>query len=220
MIPGRRLLQIFLTGLCFMYLQANGQLPLSFYTVYTPAAEHAQKKDTADFHLDVFKFYISHLQLLDSEAVVYDDPGIYLLDLKEKNPSAILLNCPKTIHFTAVKFGLGIDSITTMNGTYTGALDPVNGMYWTWNSGFINLKLEGVIQSTAFTYHLGGYRYPYNAYRNILLPVNGSAELKILADPEKLLAAIPAGFPHHIMSPSATAIELLAKADSIFSFAP
>lgn len=25
-----------------------------------------------------------------------------------------------------------------------GDLDPLNGMYWAWNSGYINMKIEGI----------------------------------------------------------------------------
>ena len=54
---------------------------------------------------------------------------------------------------------IGVNSALNFAGPQAGALDVANGMYWTWQSGYIGLKLEGM--STAcpegFTYHVGGF---------------------------------------------------------------
>jgi len=59
---------------------------------------------------------------------------------------------------------IGTDSITNVSGALDGDLDPIKGMYWAWNSGCINFKLEGtrVIsgKKTPFEYHIGGYNGP------------------------------------------------------------
>ena len=56
---------------------------------------------------------------------------------------------------------LGVDSVLNYNGVHEGALDPINGMYWTWQTGYINCKLEGNIicdsSRKSFEYHIGGY---------------------------------------------------------------
>ena len=42
-----------------------------------------------------------------------------------------------------------------------GDLDPVHGMYWTWQSGYIQFKLEGLLRDSAgerkLELHLGGF---------------------------------------------------------------
>ena len=45
--------------------------------------------------------------------------------------------------FNRIAFTIGVDSIRNVSGAQTGALDPANGMFWTWNSGYIMAKLEG-----------------------------------------------------------------------------
>jgi len=69
-------------------------------------------------------------------------------------------------------FLLGVDSASNCSGAQEGALDPMNDMFWTWNSGYIMFKLEGNSQeSTAdlnrIEWHIGGYKGPLNATRRI-----------------------------------------------------
>jgi hypothetical protein len=70
---------------------------------------------------------------------------------------------------------LGVDSIKNVSGTQTGALDPLQGMFWTWNTGYIMAKLEGTSPEAAtaghrFTYHIGGFRKGMETARKISLP--------------------------------------------------
>ena len=76
--------------------------------------------------------------------------------------------------YQQLEFTVGVDSIRNVSGAQTGALDPMLGMFWTWNSGYIFAKLEGQSpQSTAlqqkFIYHIGGFRTGENALRKIVL---------------------------------------------------
>ena len=59
----------------------------------------------------------------------------------------------------------------------TGALDPVNGMFWTWNSGYVFAKLEGVssvakVPGNLFSQHIGGFKTGENAARQVKLTVD------------------------------------------------
>ena len=74
--------------------------------------------------------------------------------------------------FNEFNFTLGIDSIMQSTGAQTGALDVMNGMFWTWNSGYINFKLEGYADSSAadlnrIEHHIGGYRQPFATDKKI-----------------------------------------------------
>jgi hypothetical protein len=67
---------------------------------------------------------------------------------------------------------LGVDSIRNVSGIQTGALDPLKGMFWTWNSGYVMAKLEGSSESSnsagnRFTYHIGGFRPGMNVLKTI-----------------------------------------------------
>ena len=62
-------------------------------------------------------------------------------------------------------------------GAIGGTLDPINGMYWAWNSGYVNFKIEGTstlsnARKNAFKFHLGGYQHPYNSYRAVLIKID------------------------------------------------
>lgn len=56
---------------------------------------------------------------------------------------------------------LGVDSVLNYNGVHEGSLDPINGMYWAWQTGYIHCKMEGNIVCDSikqrFEYHIGGY---------------------------------------------------------------
>jgi hypothetical protein len=46
-------------------------------------------------------------------------------------------------------------------------------MYWAWNSGYINFKLEGIYernnQKKALKYHLGGYAQPFQTAQQMVI---------------------------------------------------
>ncbi|MEO6302783.1 MAG: MbnP family protein, partial [Bacteroidia bacterium] len=65
-----------------------------------------------------------------------------------------------------------VDSFHNCSGAQSGALDPVNAMYWAWNTGYIFLKLEGASKFSKspgnfFEYHIGGYKQPNNNIRKV-----------------------------------------------------
>jgi len=55
----------------------------------------------------------------------------------------------------------GIDSTIQVGGVGTGALDPLRGMYWTWQTGYVQWKMEGAIRvdgvESPLELHLGGF---------------------------------------------------------------
>ncbi len=55
----------------------------------------------------------------------------------------------------------GIDSAIQVAGVGTGALDPLRGMYWTWQTGYVQWKMEGAIRvdglESPLELHLGGF---------------------------------------------------------------
>ena len=69
---------------------------------------------------------------------------------------------------------MGVDSTRNVSGAQTGALDPVHGMFWSWNSGYIMAKMEGTSPAStaagqALNFHIGGFKGPYSAVRRITL---------------------------------------------------
>ena len=75
-------------------------------------------------------------------------------------------------------------------------------MYWTWQSGYINFKIEGE-SNQPFTYHIGGYHKPFNTYRKVTLPLSSNkVYLPINAILQEMLP-----IESKIMSPSKVAMK-------------
>ncbi|MDB5201922.1 MAG: hypothetical protein JWQ27_1331 [Ferruginibacter sp.] len=85
--------------------------------------------------------------------------------------------------YESISFLLGVDSVHNSSGAQTGALDPLNDMFWTWNTGYVMFKLEGVSAASKsdlnrIEQHTGGYRSPFATMRqvNIVFPAGEKME--------------------------------------------
>jgi hypothetical protein len=171
---------------------------------------------------ETFKFYISNLRFAMNDSVTWEEKESYHLYDKSTAKSNFKLIVPATISFNTFTFDLGIDSLTNVSGALGGDLDPTKGMYWTWQSGYINFKLEGKSSGCQnpkkeFQYHLGGYQNPFDALQTISLPVTSRDKIKVAFDVKKLLGAVNFAQQDHIMSPGAEALKLSLVAVSCFS---
>jgi hypothetical protein len=107
-------------------------------------------------------------------------------------------------NFESVAFTLGLDSSKNVSGELENAYDPLLGMYWAWNTGYINLKIMGESSavpsnSHEFEFHLGGYRSPFATAQTIQVDLN---DQYIYFDLEKLFSeSINLTKNHHIMMP-------------------
>jgi hypothetical protein len=115
-----------------------------------------------------FKYYISNINVVNN--LTYQLNGLYFL-VDESKPASLSFSfeAPAT-SYVGLVFMLGVDSARNVSGAQTGALDPLNDMFWTWNTGYIMAKLEGNSpQSPAVNnkmeYHIGGFSGPYAAQR-------------------------------------------------------
>jgi hypothetical protein len=181
-------------------------------------------KDHEATVLETFRFYISGLELFRNDSLVWKEKASYhLFDLSEL--SSIRLELPSAIRYDHLQFNLGIDSITNVSGAMGGDLDPTKGMYWSWQSGYINFKLEGRSSLCAnskkeFQLHLGGYQQPLSALQHISLQVNSGSAIHILFDVKQFLLLADLSLRHHIMSPGPEAVKLAAMSVHCFSIQP
>lgn len=126
------------------------------------------------FSVSKFKYYIGNIQLKSSDGKEYNSDKYFLIDEENSNSKKIILENVSEGNFNEISFIIGVDSIHNCSGVQSGALDPLNTMFWTWNTGYIFLKLEGHAASSnlpshIFEYHIGGYKEPNNALRRITL---------------------------------------------------
>ena len=124
-------------------------------------------------------------------------------------------------HSSPPYFLLGVDSLTNVSGAFGGDLDPIKGMYWAWNSGYINLKLEGTspaspYPSHGFELHLGGYLPPNATAQRVMLTGHGSDEVVVRVDILPLLEAANVRMKCNVMSPGGASVRLSRMAATMF----
>lgn len=165
-----------------------------------------------NYKVSTLKYYISNIKVTNTagvEVVVPQDSSYFLIDESDEASHSAEVTIPKG-EYRQVAFTIGVDSLrNTMDiARRTGVLDPAagaNGMYWSWNSGYIFFKIEGVSPASAeagnvFMYHIGGfggYSSPtINNIREVKLdlttggiakvPAGGESNIHLMVDIAKL----------------------------------
>ena len=144
-----------------------GAVPLQFNTTYTnPHLE--------PFTVTNFKYYISNISFTSDAGIeTTATPNYFLVDEKNAASKSFMVAVPSNT-FSKINFYVGVDSTKNVSGVQAGALDPANGMFWTWNTGYIMAKLEGTSPLSAapmngITYHIGGFKNAENVVKKITL---------------------------------------------------
>lgn len=175
--------------------------------------------------LEKLRFYVSRIRLFSAQKLVFSDNArCHLIDALMPATCQMDLNVPEDIHFDRLVFDVGVDSVTNISGALEGDLDPLQGMYWTWQSGYINIKLEGIRPAAPdgehdFKFHIGGYRYPYNALASVQLEISGDSKSEVLElgfDFNVFFKGMDWKRNQHIMSPGTEAVLLAQKFASSF----
>jgi hypothetical protein len=138
------------------------------------------------FRPDIFRFYIGKIRpALNSDTTTKDfpDEGYHLIDFSDSAATTVHLQVPEGV-YDEIHFLLGVDSIDQTSGAQSGALDPVRGMFWTWNTGYLSLKIEGTSPDSrepfhAFSYHIGGYRFPNRAISDIRIGTDNGQKFRV-----------------------------------------
>lgn len=141
------------------------------------------------YNLTLVKYIISEIVLEGSNGEYHADPmdvsvdelkGYYLVDESNKDSQNIILEGipPGTYNKISFLMGVSEEGVTQGTGIF------LDGMFWTWNSGYIAFKIEGqspdsygdsfgdTIEETnpyGFGYHIGGWD-AINNNQNYTLP--------------------------------------------------
>jgi len=131
-----------------------------------------------------FQYYISAIKLQQEDGNWYSFPESYFLVSAKIDSSKTIKLVSTNSKFKALQFTIGVDSAKNVSGVQTDALDPMNGMFWTWNSGYIMAKLEGVstastVAGNYFTYHIGGFRQANSVLRTVTLPFANNTNIAV-----------------------------------------
>jgi hypothetical protein len=161
-----------------------------------------------EFTVSLFNYYLSNFVLVDEngkEYVVPQDESYFLVKESDRSSQFITIPNVPAGNYKEVRLVIGVDSLrNTMDlSRRTGVLDPANNtgadkMYWSWNSGYIFVKLEGNSpQAPAdpngenrFRYHIGGFggfdSPTINNIKTVTLPFKGETA-KVRKDKSPLL---------------------------------
>ncbi|MDO9372969.1 MAG: MbnP family protein [Bacteroidota bacterium] len=147
------------------------------------------------------RYYITNVRLIGTSSAA-EAESYHLIDAEKPESLQFSFTAPSAT-FNSIEFLLGVDSTRNVSGAQTGALDPLNDMFWTWNSGYVMLKIEGnspvsPVAGKKFEYHLGGFSGPNNVLKKIQLPFPAgklasiqkgkTCEISIMANLDKLWA--------------------------------
>jgi hypothetical protein len=149
-----------------------------------------------NYTISKFKYYITNIEVSNGSAKAMEKDSYHLVDQSIASSQSFNISMGVN-NYTTVSFLLGVDSTRNVSGAQTGALDPLNDMFWTWNSGYIMAKMEG--NSPASTqpnnkveYHIGGFSGANNVLKKITLTMpagktldvreSKTSEIKITAD--------------------------------------
>lgn len=189
------------------YIPTYKNQPFVMGATYYPL----QDKDSVSF--ETLRFYIAHISFYKNSTLVFkEENSFHLLDASDPGSMAITIQMPPAALYDAVSFDLGIDSLTNTSGAMGGELDPIKGMYWAWQSGYINFKLEGRsnvchTRNHEFQYHLGGYLHPNNALQNINLATSAQ-DININLPVDKFVTGEGLAKENSVMIPCAAAVKL------------
>jgi len=188
-----------ITFFLLIFIQAKTQQKIDFQFAFNANAITLNK--TIPFLADSITF--------SKIAVYLSSPEINFYQLvNAENDKSLQLDFEEIGSNT---FYLGVDSLTNSNGAMGGDLDPTKGMYWTWQSGYINVKIEGKYsgcntRNNKFQFHLGGYQNPFQTIQKIEIE-NQNTKTLILDIAPMIKQAVDSNWCE-IMSPGNEAVQL------------
>lgn len=173
--------------------------------------------------IEEFKFYVSNFSVCNA-GKWKKIPGLYFLVDAEIEGSKRLALDKITAMPDSISFYIGVDSLANISGALDGALDPSLGMFWAWNTGYINAKLEGKSNACntlhhLYEFHIGGYLSPFNALRKVSLETKNSSGV-LVADASKwFFGATPVKLKefNSVVTPSKYAMAVADNYRNMFS---
>lgn len=202
--------------------------------VFTTSTYTNQAGNT--FNVTMYRYYISNIKITKTDNSVWTEANSYHL-IDHSDAASTLVTIPNVPfgNYKAIEFMIGVDSARNNSGAQTGALDAANGMFWSWNQGYIMAKFEGTSpQSTAsgnnLKFHVGGFSGTNKTMRIVSPSFNSdTAKVTSSVSPEIHMSSnllewfdtpTPINFstfPNVIMSPGASANTLADNYADMFT---
>lgn len=203
-----------------------GEKEFSFDSTYTNASSQQIK-------FTKFNYYISNIKLQRADGAEFVQPeSYYFVSADKKSSGHFHMKDVPTGNYKSMTFMIGVDSLRNVSGAQTGALDPANGNFWTWNTGYIMAKIEGTSPQSggsggSVIWHIGGFKGANTGIRQVTLtfdqPVNvtssSESTIKLKADVMKWFAPNNISFAStfNIMNPSEASKKIADNYANMFS---
>jgi hypothetical protein len=96
------------------------------------------------YTIDLLKYYVSNITLVDDQGNSTNYHNYNLIDAASASSTKFPLSTPiPNKNYRKLIFYIGVNQEQNHTGAQEGALNPANGMIWTWTFGYIFFKLEG-----------------------------------------------------------------------------
>lgn len=132
------------------------------------------------YRVDLLKYYISNFTLIKDDSTEYNIGNHDLIDAADAATCTIDAKNIPNGNYIGLRITLGIDSVYNHTGDQEGDLNPMYGMLWTWNTGYIFFKHEGSFvnsssQTQNLLFHYGTDKARTNVYFPLqALQINGN----------------------------------------------
>ncbi len=218
----------FLLSCCFTLLAQNksDSLAVNFHLEFNKLPLELKKNYVSATNdtltIETFRCYISNIQIQYKDNSVFSQKESYhLLDFNNSNSFQITITKKSDKLISKITFNIGVDSLSNTAGAMTGDLDPVKGMYWAWQSGYINMKIEGKSSScktrkNEFQFHIGGYMKPNYTMRKVEIKVNSTNKINIAIDLKDFFANLFLSKTNSVMIPGKLAMQLADESVKMF----
>ncbi|PCH68471.1 MAG: hypothetical protein COC01_03780 [Bacteroidetes bacterium] len=164
--------------------------------------------DNQKFRIEILKFYLSNLKLIDKKGEVLVD-SVELVIFSESNSTTGGFGASANIEipvgeYTGLKYTIGLDPVKNHNDpslfSSSHPLSSFQNMHWDWAMGYFFLRYEGKFATDPdsaltypFSYHIG--RDPYSSEIDLSsetfdISANKTTEIEIKVDVKKLLVGI------------------------------
>lgn len=148
---------------------ANGVPLILGTTSYTTTSN-----DT--FSVNTLKYYVTNISLSSSVSgqSVAVPSSYFLIDQADSTSRFFTLKNIPEGEYDHISFIIGVDVARNTSGAQSGALDPIHGMFWDWNSGYIMAKMEGSSPQAgnamkSLSFHIGGFAGKNGGVRDVSL---------------------------------------------------
>ncbi len=111
------------------------------------------------YSVGLLKYYVSNFTLVKQDSSTINFANYKLINAADTATCHFAFDSVANGDYTAIRFYLGIDSGHNHSGTQAGDLDPINAMIWSWNTGYMFLKHEGLFVPTAGGTSILAYHY-------------------------------------------------------------